>query len=44
MCKKNFVAMVRGNRKYKLYSEDISQVHKVISKKRPAVPKYDEST
>lgn len=44
MCKKSFVALVRGNRKYKLYSEDIAQVHKAISKMRPALPKFDEAT
>ena len=44
MCKKTFVALAKGTRRYKLYSEDILQVHKLISKKRPPIPKYDLST
>ena len=44
MPKKNFVVLVKGTRKYKLYSEDISRVHKAISKMRPILPKFDEPT
>ena len=40
MCKKNYVLLAKGKRKYKLYAEDISNVHKLIEKKRPKLPKF----
>ena len=41
MCKKSFVGMEKGKRKYKLYSEDIKEVFKFIKKKRPSIPKFE---
>ena len=40
MCKKNFVLLAKGKKSYRLYSEDISGVHKIIQKKRPAIPRF----
>ena len=44
MCKSTFVTLAKGKRKYKLYSSDIQNVHTLISKKRPRLPKYDNIT
>ena len=44
MGKKTFVEVKRGRRGYKLFTEDLTDVHTVIRKKRPAVPKYDSPT
>ena len=44
MGKKTFVEVKRGKRAYKLFTEDLTDVHTVIRKKRPAVPKYDSPT
>lgn len=44
MCKTSFVTLARGKRKYKLSSTDIANVHKIIGKKRPPIPKYETTT
>ena len=44
MSKSTFVTLAKGKRKYKLYSADILNVHKLISKKRPHLPKYENIT
>ena len=44
MCKTSFVTLARGKKKYKLVSTDIANVHTIIRKKRPAIPKYETTT
>ena len=41
MCKKSYVWLAKGKKQYKLYSEDIVDVHKLIKKKRPNLPKFE---
>lgn len=41
MCKKSYVWLAKGKKKYKLCSEDIVEVHKIIQKKRPNIPKFE---
>lgn len=44
MCKSSYVTLSRRKKKYKLYSLDIGNVHTIIRKKRPPVPKYETIT
>lgn len=44
MSKRNFVVLARGKRAYRVLVEDIVDVHKTISKKRPALPKFEANT
>ena len=39
---KKFVPLSRRNIKIRLYLEDIHKVHKVLKKKLPAVPEFEE--
>ena len=41
MGKKAFVELRKGRRGYRLFSEDIKDVHTAIRKKRPPVPKFE---
>lgn len=41
MCKKSFVTLCRGRRKYQLFADDIEEVHRVAWRKRPALPAYE---
>lgn len=41
MCKKSYVLLTKGKKNYRLYSEDIAEVHKIIKKKRPSIPKFE---
>lgn len=36
--------LTKGNKKYHLFTDDIIDVHRAISKKRPILPTYDCST
>lgn len=44
MSKKNYITLKKHKCFYKLYAEDIMEVHKAISKKRPRVPVYELPT
>lgn len=44
MGKKSFVEIRKGRRGYKLFSEDIKDVHTAIRKKRPPVPRFECAT
>ena len=44
MTKSSFVSMTKGKKKYKLYATDIKDVHKLIVKKRPTLPKFECQT
>lgn len=44
MGKKTFVEIRRGRRGYKLFSDDIKDVHTAIRKKRPPVPRFECAT
>ena len=44
MTKSSFVSMTKGKKKYKLYATDIKDVHKLIIKKRPTLPKFECQT
>lgn len=41
MCKRSFVTLSRGKRKYQIAVEDIQEVYKMAPKKRPILPAYD---
>lgn len=44
MCKRSFVTLVKGSRKYRVLTEDIKEVHRGIYKKRPSLPAYESIT
>ena len=44
MCKRNYVSLQKGKRKYKLYASDIKAVYSRVSKVLPMLPKYEIPT
>lgn len=40
MCKRSFVSLFHGKKKYRILVEDIQEVHRVPFRKRPNLPTY----
>lgn len=44
MSKKNFITLQKHRRQYRVFADDILDIHKLIHKKRPRVPAYEMPT
>lgn len=44
MSKRSYITLKGFKRSYKLFSDDIAEIHKAIHKKRPHPPPYDVPT
>jgi hypothetical protein len=37
---KSFVPAIRGNRKFKIFPDDLSKIYKITKRKTPAIPSF----
>ncbi len=44
MCKRNFVVLATSKRRYRLFVDDIKDIHKIQHRKRPALPAFEAKT
>jgi len=37
---KSFVPAIRGNRKFKIFPDDLARIYKIAKKKTPSIPSF----
>lgn len=44
MCKKSYVLLMKGGKKYKLIADDMKNMYTSTKRKKPRLPKYEQIT